>query len=85
MRILLPRVLGVQEKQPKGTLAQLLAPPTTFIGRATRFTVPSATGWCITADDGGTVYIFPRAPRPENLPAGNTLLGTVPDLSLIHI
>ncbi len=79
MRILLPRVLGVQEKLPKGILAQLLAPQTTFFGRATRFTVPSAAGWCITADDGDTVYIFPRAPRPEHLPAGNTLLGNVPE------
>lgn len=77
MRIVLPPVLGIDQKYPKGTVRQLVEPSRTVEGDVVRFVVPSARGWMLTAADGWNLYIFPRSPRANHLPEGPVVLGSI--------
>ena len=80
MRLVLPPVFGLSERLPRGQVDQLIEPAREASGQSVRFVVPSASGWLFTAEDGETVYVFPRAPRAGQAPAGaNVLQGRIPD------
>ncbi|SOY43621.1 DEAD/DEAH box helicase [Cupriavidus taiwanensis] len=78
MRLLLPPVFGVDEKFSKGVIKQLLEPSSAIEVRMTRFVLPSAAGWMFTDDGGDILYVFPRPPLADHIPAdGRVVIGTV--------
>lgn len=80
MRLVLPPVLGVDERFQKGVVRQMVEPPQMLEGHIARFVLPSAAGWMLTEANGQNLYVFPRVPNAAQLPAGQRVVfGTIPD------
>lgn len=86
MRLTVPPVKGVDVKHRTGFVGQLMHPGRGIEGEWTRFVLPSAAGHMFATADGEVIYAFPKAPRPDQLPAnGTVLVGPIPDDAVDHI
>lgn len=80
MRLTVPPVISVNLKYSYGLVRQLIAPAQILEGELTRFVTPTASGWRLAASGGQCVYVFPRAPRAEHLPAdGPIIIASIAD------
>lgn len=86
MRLSLPPVKGVDVKHRAGFICQLMVPGRDVDGDWTRFVLPSVTGHRLATADGEVLYVFPKAPRHDQVPAdGAVLVGSTPDGTAEHI
>lgn len=86
MRLSVPPVKGVDVKHRTGFIGQLMHPARDIEGEWTRFVLPSVTGHVLVSADGEVIYVFPKPPRPDQLPAdGTVLVGPIPDGAVDHI
>lgn len=86
MRLSLPPVKGVDVKHRTGFIGQLMIPERETIGEWTRFVLPSVAGHMLVTANGEVIYVFPKPPKPDQLPAGGTVLvGLIPDDAVNHI
>lgn len=83
MRLSVPSVKGVDVKHRTGFIGQLMHPARDIEGEWTRFVLPSVSGHMLVSADGEVVYVFPKAPKPDQLPSdGTVLVGRIPDGSV---
>lgn len=86
MRLSVPPVKGVDVKHRTGIIVQLMDPGRNIEGEWTRFVLPSVAGHMLVTTDGEVIYVFPKPPRPDHLPAnGCVLVGPIPDGAVDHI
>ncbi|WP_233154958.1 hypothetical protein [Candidimonas nitroreducens] len=80
IRLTVPSVKGVDAKTSRGFIAQLAHPSAVVEGTLTKFTVPSRTGWRLSAADGRVLYVFSKQPLEGQMPNdGPVLLGDIAD------
>lgn len=80
IRLTVPSVKGVDAKTSRGFIAQLAHPSAVVEGMLTKFTVPSRTGWRLSAADGRVLYVFSKPPLEGQMPNdGPVLLGDIGD------
>lgn len=86
MRLSVPPVKGVDVKHRTGLIGQLMYPERIIEGEWTRFVLPSVAGHMLVTADGEVIYVFPKPPKPDQLPAnGTVLVGPIPDGAVDHI
>ncbi len=86
MRLSLPPVKGVYVKHRTGFIGQLMVPERIVEGSWTRFVLPSVTGQRFVTADGEVLYVFPKAPKDDQVPSdGPVLVGPFPDVTIEHI
>jgi hypothetical protein len=79
MRLSLPPVKGVDVKHRAGFIGQVMNPKRDVHGEWSRFVLPSVSGHRLVAADGEVIYVFPKPPKTDQLPAGGTVLvGAIP-------
>lgn len=86
MRLSVPPVKGVDVKHRTGFIGQLMDPGRDIEGEWTRFVLPSVAGNMLVTADGEVIYVFPRPPKPDQLPAtGAVLVGPIPHDAVDYI
>jgi superfamily II DNA or RNA helicase len=81
MRLSVPPVKGIEVKHRTGFIGQLMHPATEIEGEWTRFVLPSVAGHVLTSANGELIYVFPKPPKPEQLPTnGRVLVAAIPHL-----
>lgn len=86
MRLSVPPVKGVDVKHRMGFIDQLMDPGREFQGEWTRFVLPSVAGHRLVSDDGAVIYVFPKPPKPDQMPDGGTVLvGPLREGAVDHI
>ena len=80
MRLSVPPVKGVDVKHRTGFIGQMMDSGRVIEGEWTRFVLPSVAGHMLVTADGQVIYVFPKPPKPDQLPAnGNVLVGPIPE------
>jgi superfamily II DNA or RNA helicase len=80
IRLTVPSVKGVDAKTSRGFIAQLAHRSVVVEGTLTKFTVPSQTGWRLSATDGLILYVFSKPPLKDQIPNdGPVVLGDIAD------
>ncbi|MDP1968938.1 MAG: DEAD/DEAH box helicase family protein, partial [Burkholderiaceae bacterium] len=86
MRLSVPPVKAVDVKHRTGSIGQLMVPGRLVEGDWTRFVLPTVTGHRLVTIDGEFLYIFPRAPKDDQVPTdGTVLVGPLPDVVGEHV
>lgn len=80
MRLSVPNVKGIDIKCRTGFISQLMRPAMEIEGEWIRFVLHSVAGHLLASVSGELTYVFPKAPKPDQLPAnGAVLIGAIPD------
>ena len=86
MRLRVPPVKGVDVKHRMGPISQLMGAERDIEGEWMRFVLPSVAGHMLVAADGEVIYVFPKPPKPDQLPTdGTVLVGPIPEGTVDHI
>lgn len=86
MRLSVPPVKGVEVKHRTGFISQVIVPERDVEGEWARFVLPSVAGHMLVTANREVVYVFPKLPKSDQLPAnGTVLIGPLPDGAVDHI